>query len=163
MKTFRRSFGRTLLRSSALGVSLAIVASAAPAFAQDAPQAEEAVDENEIIVTATRRSEALSDVPIAVSAVSGETLPNAVAAQGVERHWDVRGIALAFLDEFPVVAEAGDQADVVFHRAVGDVTGFDEVDDGEQHQRLVRCDAAGRGAGGLEGGEAGEPGGHGED
>ncbi|MFN5780896.1 MAG: TonB-dependent receptor plug domain-containing protein, partial [Novosphingobium sp.] len=74
MKTFRRSFGRTLLRSSALGVSLAIVASAAPAFAQDAPQAEEAVDENEIIVTATRRSEALSDVPIAVSAVSGETL-----------------------------------------------------------------------------------------
>ena len=74
MKTFRRSFGRTLLRSSALGVSLAIVASAAPAFAQDAPQADEAVDEAEIIVTATRRSEALSDVPIAVSAVTGETL-----------------------------------------------------------------------------------------
>ncbi|NBW74601.1 MAG: TonB-dependent receptor [Sphingomonadaceae bacterium] len=74
MKTFRRSFGRTLLRTSALGVSLAIVASAAPAFARDAPQADEAVDGDEIIVTATRRSEALSDVPIAVSAVSGETL-----------------------------------------------------------------------------------------
>lgn len=74
MNTFRRSFGRTLLRSSALGVSLALVASAVPAIAQDAPQADEAVDGDEIIVTATRRSEALSDVPIAVSAVTGETL-----------------------------------------------------------------------------------------
>ncbi|MCZ8170166.1 MAG: TonB-dependent receptor plug domain-containing protein, partial [Brevundimonas sp.] len=70
-----KSFSRTLLRTSALGVSLAIVASAAPALAQDAaPQAEDVVDEAEIIVTATRRSEALSDVPIAVSAVTGETL-----------------------------------------------------------------------------------------
>ncbi|WP_088307213.1 TonB-dependent receptor [Novosphingobium sp. B 225] len=48
-----------------------------PAMAQDAvPQADTATtgEEGEIIVTATRRSEALSDVPIAVSAVSGETL-----------------------------------------------------------------------------------------
>ncbi len=74
MKTFRRSFGRTLLRSSALGVSLALVASAVPVLAQDAPQADAAADQDEIIVTATRRSEALSDVPIAVSAVTGETL-----------------------------------------------------------------------------------------
>ena len=50
----------------------------APAFAQDAaPQAEEAaIDPTEIIVTATRRTELLSDVPIAVSAVSGESLAN---------------------------------------------------------------------------------------
>ena len=74
MLTLRRSFGRTLLRSSALGVSLAIVAGAAPVFAQDAPQADEVADGSEIIVTATRRNEALSDVPIAVSAVTGETL-----------------------------------------------------------------------------------------
>ena len=74
MLTFRRSFGRALLRSSALGASLAIVVSAVPAFAQDAPQADDAADQNEIIVTATRRSEALSNVPIAVSAVTGETL-----------------------------------------------------------------------------------------
>ncbi len=61
-------------------VALLIASSSAlawtPAMAQDAaPQADEAVaDEGEIIVTATRRSEALSDVPIAVSAVTGETL-----------------------------------------------------------------------------------------
>jgi len=48
-----------------------------PAWAQDTTPVEEAeapVDEGEILVTATRRTEALSDVPIAVSAVTGETL-----------------------------------------------------------------------------------------
>ena len=70
---------------------------------------------------------------------------------------------MAFLNEFPVVAEAGDEADVVADPAVGDVAGFDEVDDCEQHQRLVGRDAADGGAGGLESGEAGEPGRHGED
>jgi iron complex outermembrane recepter protein len=49
-----------------------------PALAQttDAPQQDEAetADAGQIVITATRRSEALSDVPIAVSAVTGETL-----------------------------------------------------------------------------------------
>ena len=74
MNTFRRLAGRTWLRSSALGLSLAAIAAATPVLAQDASQADEAAEADEIIVTATRRSEALSDVPIAVSAVSGETL-----------------------------------------------------------------------------------------
>jgi outer membrane receptor protein involved in Fe transport len=64
-------------------VSTASIALAAPAHAQDAAtpvtdqsQAEAASNAGDIVVTATRRSEALSDVPIAISAVSGETLQN---------------------------------------------------------------------------------------
>ena len=67
-------------------------------------------------------------------------------------------VALAFEDEFPVIAEAGDKADVEFHPAVGNVAGFDEIDHGEQHQRLVRGDATLGGAGGIEVGEAAKPG-----
>ena len=64
-------------------VSTASIALAAPALAQDGAtpvtdqsQAETASNAGDIVVTATRRSEALSDVPIAISAVSGETLQN---------------------------------------------------------------------------------------
>ncbi len=69
------------LRTSALGVSLAIAAVAAPAYAQDAP-ADTATDDSDdtpIIVTAQGRSQLLSDVPVAISAVSAETLQNSGA------------------------------------------------------------------------------------
>jgi outer membrane receptor protein involved in Fe transport len=65
------------MKKSILLVSAAVIGLATPAYAQDAPQAEEvAEDSGDIIVTATRREQALSDVPIAVSAVSGEALAN---------------------------------------------------------------------------------------
>ena len=57
----------------------AFAALTTPAIAQNAaPQAaDETANENtDIIVTATRRNQLLSDVPIAVSAVSGESLQN---------------------------------------------------------------------------------------
>lgn len=60
-------------------VSVAVLAMAAPAWAQETPKpADEAgaEDPTEIVVTATKRSESLSNVPIAISAVSGETLQN---------------------------------------------------------------------------------------
>src|SRR3546814_20967408 len=60
-----------LLRASAAGLSLSLGLVAMPAMAQDAGAEP---DDSTIIVTATRPSEALSDVPIAVSAVTGDTL-----------------------------------------------------------------------------------------
>ena len=81
------------MRKTALLLSVATLAIAAPAFAQDVtpvqtnpdgtvPAAEvvpQATDAGDIIVTATRRSERLSDVPIAVSAVSQAALQNSGA------------------------------------------------------------------------------------
>ncbi|HWW58011.1 MAG TPA: TonB-dependent receptor plug domain-containing protein, partial [Sphingopyxis sp.] len=75
-----------LLRSSALGLSIAITATAVPAFAQDAA-AQDAADtattaaagDNEIVVTAQGRAQRLADVPVAISAVSAETLQNSGA------------------------------------------------------------------------------------
>ncbi|MFC3714254.1 TonB-dependent receptor [Sphingoaurantiacus capsulatus] len=67
----------TLLASASFALLVA-----APAFAQDSSQttapatAAAETDNAEIIVTATRRAQALSDVPIAVSALSNEQLDN---------------------------------------------------------------------------------------
>lgn len=66
---------RTALLST---VACGLMLCSAPAFAQEAQDdgatADEATTDDTIIITATRRSEALSNVPIAVSAVTGETL-----------------------------------------------------------------------------------------
>ena len=52
----------------------------AQAHAQESAPQDETADAGDIVVTATRRSEVLSDVPIAVSAVSGETLERSGAS-----------------------------------------------------------------------------------
>lgn len=68
-----------LLRTSALGVSLAITA-AVPAFAQDSTNtATDDTGNSEIVVTAQGRAQRLADVPVAISAVSAETLQNSGA------------------------------------------------------------------------------------
>jgi outer membrane receptor protein involved in Fe transport len=63
-----------------LKLSAACLALAIPSvvFAQEAPQAEDTSD-GEIVVTAQGRSQLLSDVPVAISAVSAETLQNSGA------------------------------------------------------------------------------------
>ncbi|NOU02256.1 MAG: TonB-dependent receptor [Novosphingobium sp.] len=67
-------------RIQALSLAASILALATPAMAQEAaPQPEEEAAGAEIIVTATRRSEALSDVPIAISAVNAQSLQNSGA------------------------------------------------------------------------------------
>ena len=69
--TFRNGQVRLLSGSTAVllsGVALAQVDQAPPATATDALQ--------EIVVTAEKRTERLQDVPLAVSAVSGEQFAN---------------------------------------------------------------------------------------
>ena len=71
------------MRKTTLMISAALCSLTVPAFAQDqaaTPQAEEAaIDQGEIIITATRREEQLSDVPLAVSAIGGAALQNSGA------------------------------------------------------------------------------------
>lgn len=57
-----------------VGASLLAMAVATPAWSQEAPQSDDEADNGDIIVTATLRSELLQDVPLAVTAVSGESL-----------------------------------------------------------------------------------------
>ncbi len=73
------------MRKTTLMISAALCSFTAPAYAQDqaaapqaaTPQADETVpDQGDIIVTATRRDQQLSDVPLAVSAISGQALQN---------------------------------------------------------------------------------------
>ena len=66
-------FQRTL-RSIALASVAATALIAAPSFAQNADTAAEETEDGAIVVTARRREETLLDVPIAVSAFSGEAL-----------------------------------------------------------------------------------------
>lgn len=68
---------KTNLRAASSFAALALTALAMPAFAQDAR--EDASDEPEIVVTAQGRAQALSDVPVAISAVNAETLQNSGA------------------------------------------------------------------------------------
>ncbi len=67
------------MRKLNLLLSAATVAMATPAFAQEAPQDAAAADDKPIIVTATRRAEVLTDVPLAISAVGQEKLQNSGA------------------------------------------------------------------------------------
>jgi iron complex outermembrane recepter protein len=75
-----------MMRNFRLIMSAALCSVAMPAFAQEAPATAEptqTADEGstgDIIVTATRRSEALSDIPLAVSAVTAQSLANSGAS-----------------------------------------------------------------------------------
>ena len=77
----------TLLCRASLLASVLFSLAAAPSFAQtstqrpsDKPAAAPAADEGAIVVTARRREENLIDVPIAITAISGDQLANQGAA-----------------------------------------------------------------------------------
>ena len=74
-KTF--IIARTVL---ALSAATAALSMPSLAFAQEEPQAEDTANEDaEIVVTAQGRTQLLSDVPVAISAVTAETLQNSGA------------------------------------------------------------------------------------
>src|SRR3546814_1749327 len=74
------ALGRVEMKTygSASLLAVAIASLSSPVFAQDAPVENAAgqaqVGLSDIIVTATKRSENLQEVPVAVSAISSETL-----------------------------------------------------------------------------------------
>ena len=79
-ETFKMTDALRLRSMLALGVSVAALALAAPAFAANDADAPAAKDDNTIqpvIVTASGRATAVQDVPIAISAVTADTLKNA--------------------------------------------------------------------------------------
>ena len=90
-----KAFAHTRLRRGLLAGTAALVAIGLPtaALAQDAaPQAADeaaAPESNEIIVTAQRRAERLEDVPVAIVALSGDTL----AKSGISRMTDLGQVA----------------------------------------------------------------------
>jgi iron complex outermembrane receptor protein len=65
---------RTLINTAALLASASMLPLAAPAFAQESEEAASAARGDVITVTARRREESLIDVPVSVTAFSGEQL-----------------------------------------------------------------------------------------
>jgi iron complex outermembrane recepter protein len=79
----------SVLKSILAGGTALLSIAASPAWAQTDPETAEASDENEIIVTAQRRAERLEDVPVAIVALSADTIEKS----GVQRMTDIGQIA----------------------------------------------------------------------
>lgn len=92
---------RLLLNTAALG----LIASAAPSFAQEAPQdaAQAADDGDSIIVTARRQNERLQDVPASVSVLTATALQNTGAVKAEDFTQLTPGVTIV-----TGTAEAGD-------------------------------------------------------
>ena len=103
------------------GVSAAVL-TALPAVAQEAPQAtEQASTLEEVVVTARRREERLQDVPVAVTALSSESLENLQASDIGALQGAVPNLTL----------HEGDAANaVVYLRGVGQVDSLAFADPG---------------------------------
>ncbi len=110
---------RNFIQGTSLLATCAIIAMAAPAHAQQAPQADtDSASAAEIVVTAQNRSQKINDVPIAINVISGDELKKV----GFSTLNDIDKIA-------PVVQLNQDQGTVkVTVRGVG-TTSNDEAQD----------------------------------
>ncbi|MGB5076792.1 MAG: TonB-dependent receptor, partial [Sphingorhabdus sp.] len=73
MKITQKLFKTVMLST----ISVASFGAGSVAYAQEAPQADDAVDEDVIIVTATKREQTLEEVPVAVSVTSAAEIERA--------------------------------------------------------------------------------------
>lgn len=78
-------------------VALAAIVMFQPVAAQTQPQPE-AIDDSDIVVTATRREQRLQDVPLAVTALSGDTL----RSRGIDNLNDLGPGKIAGLTSYPL-------------------------------------------------------------
>ena len=76
---------RITMAASCLAIAIGTVPATARAQAADLPAAED--DAGEIIVTATKRAESLNDVPMSISAASGDDLVSAGVKGAGDRAW----------------------------------------------------------------------------
>lgn len=96
-----------------LGGSLLALCTAAPAFAQDIEAEAEAASQssgNNIIVTATRRSETVQDIPLNIAAIGSEQIEE----QGLDELADL----LAFVPGINVVDRGGRQGNPIIVRGL---------------------------------------------
>ncbi|MBK6802181.1 TonB-dependent receptor [Novosphingobium sp.] len=111
-----------LLSRTSLLASAIISLTAMPAFAQDSADATASEDDGAIVVTARRREENLVDVPIAISALSGEQL----AAKGA---MDITALAETVPNVTLEASRATNSTLSAFIRGVGQqdpVSGFEQ-------------------------------------
>lgn len=82
-------------RTALLAGTAAVLFAAAPAFAQDAAPADDGADNQEIVVTAQKRSQRLQDVPASVAVVNSETLQQQGAVKFEDYATQVPGLSLS--------------------------------------------------------------------
>lgn len=94
------------MRALLAGTATTLTLVSSPALAQEPPTQEEA-EATEIVVTATRREERLQDVPLSVTAVSGDE----IAASGLKEVTDIQYLApnITFSSTNPVANGGGYQ------------------------------------------------------
>lgn len=120
----------TLLAFKKTFVAVLLAGTASVAQAQDTVPADEPIDPNEIVVTATKRAEKLQDIPISVSAITGDTLSRSRTTQADELVTKIPNLQLTSTvgDNTPIFALRGvSMSDYSLNQSSPVATYYDEV------------------------------------